>query len=1825
MSTEIEAKSLTPSNDVPEARASESTPNADSKRSRGSGRSTLAMVGIGASAGGLEAVRKFFAAVPSSMRAAFVLVQHLDPSHDSLMVDLLTRYTTTKVLQVQDGMAVEVGCVYIIPPNSALTVEKGVLHLSEPVKRRGIRMPIDHFFNSLADDQQERAVGIVLTGTGSDGTLGIRMVKARGGMTMAQDPETAQYDGMPRSAIATGDVDYVLPVEKMPEVLMRYFEHAYVHGAGQLPERKDQDYLDNILALLLARVGHDFRYYKRGTIQRRILRRMGINQIEQLADYHQVLRRNPKEINDLSKDLLIGVTAFFREPEAWTALKEKVLRPIVDSHPEQDPIRIWVPGCATGEEAYSLAMSLLECLEARNRHNNVLIFATDIDKEALEVARAALYPESITASLSAGRLGQFFVREGDKCRVKKAVREMIMFAAQNVITDPPFSNLDLVSCRNLMIYLEPDLQQRLLGVFHFALRTGGYLFLGNSETVGNRRNVFAPIAKKCRIYQRIGSSRLAHLDLPLSPARLVPVQEPRAPGERRAPPTLGQIVQRQLLERYAPAAVLVNREYQTLYFFGPTSNYISQPSGERTDDLLAMAGEGLRPKLRNALHQALGSREVATLGGAHIKRGDTWHGANVSVARVGDAGDQSSLFLVTFEDEPQTEATRSPPVLPGSPEETVLRQLEEELKATREELRSTIEQMETGNEELKASNEEVMSMNEELQSTNEELETSKEELQSLNEELTTLNSQLEEKIHELETTNNDLSNLLASTDLATVFLDRGLRIKRFTPASMRLMRLIPADEGRAITDIAWRFSDEELLPDAREVLAGGECVQREIRSECDQWYIRRVLPYRIEEEGIRGVVLTFTNITERKRAEEALKHSEETLRRVTDAVPVLIGYVDREQRYRFNNATFGHWFDVDFHAIQGQHLQDVLGGAVYQKIKGHIEAALSGQRVSFEAQLPYRVGGSRSVHVDYIPDVRSDGIADGYFELVTDISERQHAEAEIKRLNRELKRRLDETQALFRAAPIGIFVSRDAACRDMTMNPAGARLLGLPEGANPSNSASDAKRLPFKMRRDERELRPDELPMQYAAAHNEPVEDMELELVREDGKTIRLVTYAAPLHDETGQVRGCLGTFVDVTARRAAERNLRDALRRLRLHVENSPLAVIEWTAELVITRWNDGAERLFGWPAERVCGQRLDQLPWLRKHDADQIGQAMHELLTGGQARATHTSRHFREDGTIVHCEWYESALRDPTGEVLSILCLALDVTDRERATQALFEEKERAQITLQSIGDGVITTDAQGIVSYLNPVAESLTGWSVEAAQGTPLKAVFPIVSERSRESAANPVEVCLTKHRIMTLDDDCLLISRSGQEHAIEDSAAPICDADGEVVGAVLVFHEVTEKRRRVRSMAQQAQQDPLTGLINRREFKRRLERAVASSREYGWQHALCYLDLDRFKMVNDHAGHAAGDQLLKQMTALFRERIRERDTLARLGGDEFGLLLDNCPFAKAVDIAQSLVAEVNSFGFFWDDRSFEIGTSVGLAMITPECDSASQVLTEADAACCRAKERGRNRLHIYDANDGESKRPSDPTLHVAGLQEALEAERFRLYCQPIHWLASREPHPARLEILLRLVDAEGNLRLPGAFIPAAERYGFMAVIDRWVIATVLRRYAELFQTDAGPEIAINLSGNALGDEAFLEFVQKQIQDSPVAPERVCFEIGEPAALQNWAQTRRFVGKMKTAGCRFTLDDFGVGISSFSYLKALPVDDLKIEGSFVRDMAADPVDNVMVAAINQIGHVMGKRTIVQFAENEAIVACAREMGVDYAQGYALGAPRPLEDCLS
>ena len=828
----------------------------------------FAVVAIGASAGGLDATGKLLNALSANPGMAFILVQHLEPNHESMMAELLASHTSMNVLQAADGMRIETDHLYVIPPGVYLLVTQCALRLIPPTARHGSRLPFDYLLHSLAEEFGPRAVCLILSGTGKDGSLGLASVHDKSGLVIAQDPREATFDGMPLSAIETGCVDAVLAIADMPLALAAYGDRLVSTTVPRGPDDESAR-LRDIIDLLRVETAHDFTLYKHGTLHRRIERRMALAGVpaSDKARYLELLRGDHDELDKLATDLLINVTSFFRDKKVFEVLEKSIIPEMIRGHTAEQPLRIWIAGCSTGEEAYSLAMLFQEHLAAENPRIELQVFASDVDPEAIATAREGFYAATIANEIPTERLTHFFSKEDHGYRVSSALRAAVVFTVQDVLVDPPFSRLDLVSCRNLLIYLGAEAQAKAIAIFHFALLQGGVLLLGSAETTSNNDR-FEVISKTERLYRSIGRSHLRNLGKTRSLAetgRLSPRSGETQASSRQS--ALADLCRRVVLESYAPAAVLINAKHECLFSLGPIHQYLRVAQGHPTNDLLAMATGGVRTKLRSAIYQANERRELIVVPGGHLDRDSGAISFDISAKPLALDGEQ--LLLICFLDgKLQKSAIQDA----GAPRDVArVNELEHELEATRTELQGAIHNLEIASEEQKAINEEALSANEEFQSTNEELLTSKEELQSLNEELTALNSQLQETLDRQRTTATDLQNILYSTDVATLFLDMQLNIRFFTPATRSLFNVIPGDVGRPLADLNSLSADRALADDARSVLVNLTPIEREIETQSDTWFTRRILPYRSHDNKVEGVVITFTDISERKATRKALE------------------------------------------------------------------------------------------------------------------------------------------------------------------------------------------------------------------------------------------------------------------------------------------------------------------------------------------------------------------------------------------------------------------------------------------------------------------------------------------------------------------------------------------------------------------------------------------------------------------------------------------------------------------------------------------------------------------------------------------------------------------------------------------------------------------------------------------------------------------------------------------------------------------------------------------------------------------------------------------
>jgi len=849
------------------------------------------IIGLGASAGGLEALKAFFLNVPENSKMAYIVVVHMNPNQPSLMPDLLQKTTSLPVSTARDGQIIEPGNIYVIPPDKEISVYRGALQLFA-IQRKAVAHPIDLFLRSLALDQGQYSAGIILSGTGTDGSLGIKDINTNEGVVFAQNEASASYYGMPRSAINTGLVDAELAPEEMPKRLLEYFTHTKNFSARKKNTSatdKDQQSLNKIFAILRTTIGHDFSAYKVNTILRRINRRMGLNQIATYDVYVHFLRENPGEVDALFREFLIGVTRFFRDSPSFEVIKTDVLPAILGNMNEDDTFRAWVPGCSTGEEVYSLAIVLRELLDSSNKRINLQLFGTDIDKFSIDKAREGIFPDSIAADVSKERLRRFFTSEKSCFRIRKEIRDCVVFSVQDLIKDPPFSRLNMLCCRNLLIYLNAKMQKKLLPLFHYTLMPDGILMLGSSETIGEFNNLFYTIDNKWKIFKRqeVPSALSMPVDFSSGLSAIDQGYKKASPPVFVSKPDISMATQQAILDQFSPTGILIDATGEILHIQGRTGKYLEALSGPPSKNILDLARDGLRIELSSAFREAKNDNKKITRKFIGININDDIQMIDLHVCPQLSPKELRGTFLVVFEDietKPENTVSDRDPCQLYEIESSRLTELEKELQINRESHQITIEELESSNEELKSTNEELQSSNEELQSTNEELESSKEELQSLNEELQTVNAELQSKLEELSGVQDDMRNLLNSTEIATIFVDNDLNVKRFTSEATKIVNLIQTDIGRPLRHVVANLVYEDLIADLTKVLEKLVPIESEVLATDGIWYKMRIMPYRTTDNRIDGCVITFSSIGEQKKNQTELKESSQKFQKALKLV-----------------------------------------------------------------------------------------------------------------------------------------------------------------------------------------------------------------------------------------------------------------------------------------------------------------------------------------------------------------------------------------------------------------------------------------------------------------------------------------------------------------------------------------------------------------------------------------------------------------------------------------------------------------------------------------------------------------------------------------------------------------------------------------------------------------------------------------------------------------------------------------------------------------------------------------------------------------------------
>lgn len=1332
---------------------------------------TFHIVGIGASAGGLEALEKFFTAMPADGGMAFVVIQHLSPDYKSHMVELLSKYTTMPVHEATDGMTANPNNIYLLPRRKNVTISEGKLFLVDYERTRSLNLPIDIFFESLAKDQGELAIAIILSGTGSDGTRGLRAVKESGGMVMAQD-DSAKFDGMPHSAISTQLVDYILPAEKMPESLLSYVHHPCLATDPNLkpPIAKEEDQMARLFAVLRDSTGMDFTDYKSNTIVRRIERRMSINQIDRLSDYVDYVQHSLAEANALFKEFLIGVTRFFRDLEAFELIEHEIIPALIKEKPPRSQIRVWVAGCSTGEEAYSLAILFREYMERSGQLLDVKIFATDIDKRALEFASQGTYPESILGDVTQTRLNDHFERKGDTYEISRHIRSMVVFANQNLIKDPPFSKMDLISCRNMLIYLQAHLQRKILSTFQFALNTGGFLFLGASETVADYADVFVSKNNKWKIYQYQGGP------IPiLEHARLSDLENSGPGASGRGYRTQGAAddwrssdpVLRSMVEQLLPPCVVIDENGSMIHAFGEIDKYLQAPRGFRVNlNIKNLIRPDLVMPLSTALHRATKSREEVIYRNIVFKDGNESHQIHLATRPFWEKGSNNRLILVTFmpvEANEETAVSAETFDINKTARQRIS-DLEQELQYTRENLQATIEELETANEELQATNEELLAANEELQSTNEEL-------QSVNEELITVNNEYQLKIAELTALNDDVNNLLKSTDIGTIFLDAHLNLRKFTPTAQADINLLDQDVGRPFSHITHNFINLDFTPLAQDVLQSLKVQERQIQSRSGKWYQLRALPYRTHANQIDGVVLTLVNITRLKEAERRAEHLGRA-KNYLDMVSTLVVALDNRGEITFINRTGADLLHASQSELSGQHWYSTyLPKAEQPAFKTTLDQLLSSeiQEAYFEGQLIISTDELRLMRWEFQPLYNDLDEVRGILGSGVDITEQRAFETALQASEERLA-------AAIEIGGAGIYEHSVPPGPDTYQSERWAEILGYTQAELPAGSTF--------MKWLVRQIHPDDLPM-VDRAYTDFVEgraktyQVVMRIKHKAGHWLVVEGLSKALQrDEHGRVRRLIGVMRDITRRKQIEAALTESEARYRAMAHNLPngaLVMFDHDLRFMLADGTELAE--LGLDPEDFEGK------YLRDIYPDERGKWLAENYRRALAGETLTLNYKRDDGRfyVLHI----APLKDSKGQIYAGLVLSQNITQIIEAEREMVKSEERLRVALKHSPVRLYQTDRQ--LRYV---------WVLTSDEAKlPHREVGQTIFESglNHDDALRLAEI---KRTVMANNEgtrQIVNLSLDGEECTFDLMVEPLHDNEGEIIGITAAEVDITERQR------------------------------------------------------------------------------------------------------------------------------------------------------------------------------------------------------------------------------------------------------------------------------------------------------------------------------------------------------------------------------------------------------------------------------------------------
>ncbi|MBK1721780.1 EAL domain-containing protein [Thiocystis violacea] len=1765
------------------------------------------LVGIGASAGGLQAMEAFFSNLPSEPGAAFVVVQHLSPDFRSLMVELLQRRTRLTVAVVEHEMMIALNHVYVLPPGYLVRIV-GQQLLLEARAGSGNDYPIDAFFLSLACERTERTIGILLSGTGHDGTEGLKAISRAGGVALVQSSETAQFGAMPSSPISSGLVDEILsPAELATAVcdIIRYASARLTLPKGSDPLLPAND-LARILDIVQQQEKIDFSQYKPGTLQRRIAHRLLLSKTDSVESYVQFLLTSAEEVRHLRQDLLIGSTRFFRDPELWSLLQRDVLPARIEGLQAEQPLRLWVAACSTGEEAYSLAIAVDEVMRKLGRHHPVKLFATDIDNEALAFAAQGLYPPSIVHDIGAERLARYFVAEGNAYRIKKHIRTQIIFTSHDLIQNPGFSQIHLITCRNMLIYIQAPLQEQVLKLLHFSLVASGVLVLGQSEHMGGLAHAFQCLDQTWKVFSKrrdvtLPIDHLGHRTMsPLRPLTR-PIQQP----SRAHLDHLLAAVLKLRFGQQPTTCLLVDAHNQIQHVFLNTARLLEFPLGAVDFNLTDIVLPSLRLPLLTALHRARRVNEPVLYGEVAVAELNGTPSASIWVGPSDDRHDVDAPLVVLMDLsvlEPRQDLSAAHPFEAGAEVSQHVRELEFELQQTRENLLTTVQDLETLNEEMQASNEEMQASNEELQSTNEEL-------QSVNEELYTVNSENEARIGQLTELTSDMDNLLANLDIGVVFLDSRFCIRKFTPNAAAVFDFRPSDLGRPLKELTHHLDVADLMLRLEQVCADDRPVEIETCNLTNgDPLLLRVLPYRREDGSVDGLVLTLIKVKDLKKVQRELERANAQFEELYRRSPVGLCLFDQALRFLQLNETLANINGLSIEAHLGRTVRELLpklGERIEPLLRQVLETgeAILGLEVS--SVTPDQPEVERTWLASYYPVTLQDDTT-GVGAIVTEITEQK-----------ALYARLLDSQGLVQqiadASPAILFRFGLPRGGISYVNQSVETILGYRQDALIAMSEGQLWRLCHP--EDRRRLR------EHLAALGLARDGAVLECtfrVRANSGRWRWLSQRSSRFKRGGpgqQTVQYLGVATDATESVETQETLQRSEHLLRTTLSHTPITLFTQDTALRYT-----------WIHNPPPGFRIEDM--LGRHDRDILPAENAERLTRikqqvlDQGKTANLTFELAGDGPPRQFELILAVQLASSGERVGLTGIGIDISEA-KATEARLTDVvgrlERAQ-HLAHVGDW----------EYL-PQTGRVT-WSPE---------LFRLVQRDPASGAPNPAEILsmVRGEEQATLLEMAEQLQTSQPPASIELSlrtpqgedprhlqltSGSVRDEAGRATTFYGTVTDITERMLDLKDIQHRAFFDGLTDLPNRSFFLQHLKLAIARGlRSPDPLFTVFYLDLDGFKEVNDSLGHAAGDQLLLETGARLRATLRPGDVIARMGGDEFALLADQlCSAQEALEIARRIQGVLNA-PLTIGGAPLSVSASIGIAFYRPDdpWDSETAVLENADIAMYRAKRRGPGHSELFEPSMRDD---SIQRVEIKGdLLNGIEQSQFVLYYQPLVDL--RNGALVGCEALVRWRHPRRGLLAPMEFLPVARATHLMARLETWILqeATRQRRlWATQYPLCDTFRMNINVSPDFLKSATFEQIVRQTLEHKGTTTDRICLELTEESFIDDGYSADLLLRRLKTLGLLIALDDFGTGYSSLSYLHRLPIDALKIDQSFVQALNESGTVSGITAGIVGLAEKLCLSVTAEGIETRDQLLRVVSIGCHIGQGYYFSHPLPAAD---